>query len=217
MSEPVRHAPASTMMVEVGGQTFPMKSVPQCRTCQSPYRLEIEQAVCSGASYTVAAELVEDRAPGRLPNPTAANIQAHVSAKHMPLNATFQHALITERARELGKSVADHSTSLVDYVSANRAIIQRGMDRVSRGELQPNMTELLTAIRIEHTVQQSVGDGLDTEAWQQAMIAYMEVAQRFIPQDKLSEYGRALAQHPVLRALISGEPQPQVLQGSLEA
>lgn len=207
--------PASAIMVEVGGQRFPMKSVPQCRTCQSPYRLEIEQAICSGASYAAAAEVVEGRAPGRLPHPSSDNVKAHVASKHMPLGATFQHALIAERAKEIGKSLETGSASLVDYVTANRAVIQSGMDRIAKGELQPNMSELLTAIRIEHTVQSANGDGLDTEAWQEALIAYMDVATRFIPHDALPEYGRALAKHPILRALVSGEKQ--VLQGSLES
>ena len=208
-------APASAIMVEVGGQRFPMKSVPQCRTCQSPYRLEIEQAICSGASYAAAAEVIDGRPPGRLPNPNQDNIQAHVQAKHMPLGATFQHALISERAKEIGRSLETGSNTLVDYVVANRAIIQKGMDRIAKGELQPNMSELLTAIRIEHTVQSANGDSLDTEAWQEALIAYMDVATRFIPHDALPEYGRALAKHPILRALVTGEKQ--VLQGSLES
>lgn len=209
-------APASAVMVEVAGQRFPMKSVPQCRTCQSPYRLEIERALCAGASYAAAADVLDGRAPGRMAHPTSANIRAHVEAKHMPLGATFQHQLIAERAKEIGKSLESGGQSLVDYVSTNRAVIQAGMNRIANGELQPNMSELLTAIRIEHTVQSSMGDGLDTEAWQEALITYMEVATRFIPQEALQEYGRALAQHPVLRALLTGEKN-QVLQGSLES
>lgn len=207
-------APASAIMVEVGGQRFPMKSVSNCRTCQSPYRLEIEQAICAGASYASAADVPAGRAPGRLAHPTAANIRYHVDNKHMPLGATMQHLLIVDRAKEIGRSIEDSSTSLVDYVATNRAIIQKGMDRISTGELQPNMSELLTAIRIEHQVQAASGDGLDTEAWQGALIAYMEVATAFIPQERLGEYGRALAKHPILRALVTGEVQ--VLQGSLE-
>lgn len=208
-------APASAIMVEIGGQRFPMKSVPQCRTCQSPYRLEIEQAICSGASYAAAADIVLGRAQGRMPHPSADNIKYHVSAKHMPIGATMQHLLIADRAKEIGRSIEDSSQTLVDYISTNRAIIQKGMDRIATGELQPNMSELLTAIRIEHQVQASTGDALDSEAWQQALIAYMEVATAFIPQDRIGEYGRALAKHPILRALVSGETQ--VLQGSLES
>jgi hypothetical protein len=98
-----------------------------------------------------------------------------------------------------------YGSTLIDYVAANRTVIQMGMDRIAKGELQPNISEMLAAIRMEHTVQQSMDGGLDAQAWQDAMLIYMEVAQRFIPAEKMGEYGRALATNPILRGIIAGE------------
>ena len=213
MTTPVRRTPASVVMVEVAGQQVPLKSQPSCHTCQSPYRLEIEQMICSGSSYQVAAETVADRPAGRFPNPSALAIRQHVDRKHLPLGKTLLQAMIKERSQELGKSLETAGDSLVDYIVANRAVIQRGMERLTAGEIDPNVSELLTAIRMEHTVQQAAGDAVDTQTWQEAMLAYMEVAVQFIPADRLPEYGRRLALHPVLRGLALKEGR--VIQGAI--
>lgn len=205
--------PQSVVMVEVNGQQYPMKSVASCYTCQSPHRLEVEQMICAGGSYQTVADSLVGRPHGRKPHPGASNIKRHVDEDHMPLTQTLQHSLIKERSKELGRSLETHTGTLVDYVAANRMVIQKAMDRMAKGELEPNVAEMLTAIRMEHTVQQSVDGGLDAAAWQDAMLVYMEVAQQFIPTERMNEYGRALASHPVLRGIISGESR--VIQGAV--
>jgi hypothetical protein len=77
------------------------------------------------------------------------------------------------------------------------------------------MAELLTAIRMQHSIESTSEDGLDSAAWQQALVAYMEVAQQFIPVDQLHAYGQALTQNPVLRAMMSGST-PKALETASE-
>lgn len=210
----VQGRPGSVVMIEVNGQRYPMKTVPQCRTCMSPYRLEIEQAVLEQRSYQKIADAVADREPGTLPNPGYQSIRDHVNKNHMPIGPTSERALVEERAKQIGRDIENYASGLADYVSVNQIIIQRGMDRLARGELKPSMSELLTAIRMQHSIETSTDEGVDAQAWQEAIVAYMEVAQRFIPREHFQAYGAALAQHPVLRALMSGgTPQePKALE-----
>ncbi len=196
--------PGSVLMVEVNGQRYPMKRAPQCRTCMSPYRMEIEQAILEQHSYRKIAAAVEGREEGRLPHPSYQSIREHVNNGHMPIGPTAERALVESRAKQIGRDIEEHVSSLADYATVNEIIIQRGMERLARGELRPSMSELLAAIRMQHSIESTSEDGLDSAAWQQALVAYMEVAQQFIPQDLLQSYGAALAQHPVLRALMSG-------------
>lgn len=196
--------PGSVVMVEIGGRKYPMKTVPQCRTCMSPYRLEIEQAILEQRSYQKIADIVADREPGSLPNPSYQSIRDHVNKGHMPIGPTAERALVEARAKDIGRDIENYAAGLADYASVNEIIIQRGMDRLARGELNPSMAELLTAIRMQHAIQSSSEEGIDAQAWQEALMAYMEVAQKFIPVDQLQSYGRALAQHPVLRAMMGG-------------
>jgi hypothetical protein len=199
-------------MVEVNGQKYPMKTIPQCRTCMSPYRLEIEQAILEQRSYQKIADAVADREQGSLPNPGYQSIRDHVNKGHMPIGPTAERALVEQRAKQIGRDIENYAAGLADYRSVNQIIIQRGMDRMARGELQPSMSELLTAIRLEHAMETATEDGVDAQAWQEALVAYMEVAQQFIPQELFPAYGQALSQHPVLRALVAGT-KPKEIEG----
>lgn len=204
--------PASVVMVEIGGRKYPMKTVPQCRTCMSPYRLEIEQSILEHRSYMSIAMAVADRPVGRLPHPGHQSVRDHVLKNHMPIGPTAERALVEKRAEQIGRSIEDYAAGLADYATVNEIIIQRGMDRLARGELQPSMSELLTAIRMQHAIEATSEDGLDSAAWQEALVAYLEVAQQFIPPDKMQSYGQALANHPVLRAMMSGRSEPKAIE-----
>lgn len=203
--------PGGVVMIEVNGQKYPMRTVPQCRTCMSPYRLEIEQAVLEQRSYQKISDAVADREPGHLPNPGSQSIRDHVNKGHMPIGPTAERALVEARAKEIGRDIESYASGLADYRSVNQIIIQRGMDRLARGELKPTMPELLAAIRQEHAMESTSEEGVTQEAYQQAIIAYMEVAQQFIPQEHFQAYGQALARHPVIRALMSGQA-PKALE-----
>jgi len=176
----------------------------------SPHRLEIEQAILEGRAYGKIAAVVSERDPGILPNPSYQSIRDHVNRGHMPIGPTADRALVEQRAKDIGRDIEQYAAGLADYRSVNQIIIQRGMDRLARGELRPSMSELLTAIRMEHSMESSSDQGVDSEAWQGALVAYMEVAQQFIPVDSLQAYGQALAQHPVLRAMMTGQVPKEI-------
>lgn len=210
MTEVSRGRPGSVVMVEVNGQRYPMKTVPQCRTCMSPYRLEIEQAVLEQRSYQKIADAVADRDPGTLPNPGYQSIRDHVNKGHMPIGPTAERALVEARAKQIGRDIETYASGLADYRSVNQIIIQRGMDRLARGELKPSMAELLTAIRQEHAMETATESGTTVAAYEQAIVRYMEVAQQFIDPDRFQAYGQALAKDPILRAIISGQASKEV-------
>lgn len=209
--------PGSMVMVEVNGQQYPMKRLPTCYTCMSPYRRDIELALIEGQSYrSIAKDIADYEVQPRQPwpHPTPASIRHHVQQNHMPLGPTAERALIEERAREIGRDLENYGSSLVDHVSANKLVIQRGMTSLARGDLKPTMGDLLTAIRTQQTIEQAAEDGVDSAAWQEALVAYMEVAQQFIPHDAIQAYGQALAKHPILRAMMSGV-QPAAIEGEV--
>jgi hypothetical protein len=207
--------PLSVVMIDVGGRKYPMRTVSQCRTCMSPYRMEIEQAILEQHGYMTIANALVGRESGRLPNPGHQSIRDHVLKNHMPLGPTAERALVEERAKQIGRDIETHTAGLADYASVNQIIVQRGMDRLARGELQPTMSELLTAIRMQHAIESTTEDGLDAAAWQEALVAYMEVAAQFIPQENLHAYGQALTRNPVLKAMMTGgqrRPEPKALE-----
>jgi hypothetical protein len=207
--------PGSVVMVDVGGRQYPMRTVTQCRTCMSPHRLEIEQAILEQRSYASIANALLDRETGRLPHPGNQSIRDHVLKNHMPIGPTAERALVEERAQAIGRDIETYTAGLANYATVNEIIVQRGMERLARGELQPSMSELLTAIRMQHAIESTTEDGLDAAAWQEALVAYMEVAAQFIPQENLHAYGQALTRNPVLKAMMTGgqrRPEPKALE-----
>lgn len=210
-----RQRPLSVVMVDVGGRQYPMRTVSQCRTCMSPYRLEIEQAILEQHGYLTIANTLIDREPGRLPNPSHQSIRDHVLKNHMPIGPTAERALVEARAKTIGRDIETHTASLANYAAVNEIVVQRGMDRLARGELQPTMGELLTAIRMQHVIESTSQDGLDAAAWQEALVAYMEVAVNFVPKESLHAFGQALAGNPVIKAMMTGNretPEPRAIE-----
>lgn len=208
--------PGSMIMVEVAGAQYPMKRVSQCRTCTSPHRRDIERLILEGVSYNLIAEEIGAREEtGRWPHPAASSIRKHVIENHMPIGATTERALIERRSKELGRDLEGHRESLIDYQAANELIIQRGMARMARGELKPTMGDLLNAIRNQHNFAQAAEEGVDAAAWQDALLAYMEVVQQFVPPESQQALGQALAKHPVLRAMASKAAGTPAIEGEV--
>lgn len=192
-----------TGVIRVSGRDYYYKTVKNCKTCNSPHRDFIENSIMKGHTFTSIADQLLDMEEGHLGHPTAPQISYHSKRGHMPIVAAAERALIEQRQRDLGRDLDARVGSLVDYASANQIVIQRGMARLVDGEITPSMGDLLAAIRNQHTIEQSVGDGLDLEAYQGALFAFMEIARDFVPPDRQQEYGRALANHPLLRAMMN--------------
>lgn len=205
----------SMIMVEVNGAQYPMKRIPQCRTCTSEYRREIEQMILDGVSYQKIVDVIADRPVGRWPHPMFSSVRNHVRQNHMPIGPTMERALIERRSQQIGRDIEGSAESLIDYQTANELIIQRGMARFMRGELKPSMSDLANAIRTQHTIDQSAEGGLDSAAWEEALLAYMEVAQQFVPVERHQEFGRALAHHPVLRAMAAKASATPAIEGEV--
>lgn len=193
-----------TATVQIGGKDYAYKTIKNCFTCQSPHRDYIENCLLMGMPYQRIYDSLEDMDPGVTgSHPTVASIGSHYRRDHMPIVSTTQRMLIEERGRNIGLDIQNHAGSLVDYQTLNQIVIQKGMRRIVDGEIEPSMADTLSAIRMQHSIDQSVGDGLDVETMQETMLLFMEIARDFIPPDRMTEYGRALNNHPVLRALIN--------------
>lgn len=198
--------PPSLVMTQIGGNTYPMRSYPTCRVCQSPHRLMIETELVRGASYASIAREVEPLNHRGRSIPGATHIASHVKNNHLPLGAGTRRRLIERRAQEIGRSVEDDQDPLADYLTLQQMIVQRGFEAIQSDSLQVSASDLIQASKFLHQVEteSSGNDGdLDQETWRDTLMAYMEIAQRFIPAEHWQAYGRALAQSPVLNALAN--------------
>lgn len=198
--EPGEIGPDGIMLVRVGDRSYPAKHVKQCRTCRSKYRTQIERGVISGMTYqAIIAELVEpyqDHSP--LGTPSYQSVLGHVQRGHMPVPYSAQRKLLEQRAEEIGRSVEEGERLIVDPVSVNRTIVQRGFELLASGELRPSMGDLIKALQLQQLAEAG-SDGVDEDAWRDAFITYMEIVQSHVSAEVFQQIGRAMAKSPVLR------------------
>lgn len=192
------------MVVQVGGRSYPAKSVAQCRTCRSKYRTEIEQAIINGLSYQAvvreAVEPFDDHSPIGAPNHDS--ILRHVQRKHMPIPYSLQRQLIEDRARQLGKSIETAEEVLADNVAIYRSVAQRGFERLNSGEIQPTMGDLLKVLQLQAAIEGGPQSGEATEdEWREALMEYMAIVQRNVSTEVFQRIGQEMASSPALEAI----------------
>jgi hypothetical protein len=210
MTYPLEHAPQSMVMVRIGGHDYPLRTVATCQVCQSPYRFEVERALVHGSGYTAVHTAFTGRTPE--PPPVDAMI-AHVSRGHLPLPLATSRIMLEQRARALGKDIEEGLENLVDHAVVNEEIIRKGYQRLQDGDIEPSMGDLLKAMEFQAKLDAATPSGdLTTEAWQEALMEYFEIARRMMPPEMWARFGQELAQSPILKAIAS---QQAAVQGEV--
>jgi hypothetical protein len=210
--------PSALVMTRIGGQDYPMRSVPTCKTCQSPYRADIESALVKGSSYASIARDIEARPnPGRLGHPSVNSITDHVKKGHLPIGPAAQRALIERRSKEIGLDIENEVVNLADHVTVARMVVQKGFEAIQAGDLTPDVKDVMAASKFLFEIDRQTQAGLDQETFMAVLHAYMEVATKFIPPEMFQAYGRALDAHPTLRMVTAKmEQQARESAGMIE-
>jgi hypothetical protein len=191
------------MVVRVNGRSYPARHVAQCKTCRSKYRTQIERGIIGGMTYqSIIDDLVEpydDHSP--LGAPGYQSVMGHVRNGHMPMPYSLQRRILEKRASEMGKSVEQGESLIVDTVAATRMIVQRGFELMNNGDLQPSMGDLLKALQFQSSLEADKEQALDEEVWRDALIAYMDIVQRNVDPEVFQRIGREMARSPALQQI----------------
>lgn len=207
-------APAALVMTRVGGRDYPLVSVQNCKTCQSPYRAWIEQYIVQGMTYGGIAKMLTDTQEygGPLGHPDKERIANHVQQGHFALPLVAQRALIERRAKDVGKNLEDAAEQLVDYVTANELLIQRGVEALQAGEIEVDATALLGAIKAQHAIEQTLGASVDQETWVSATMAMIEDARMVMSPQQWDEFTARLEVNPVILAIAHRSEEATVIE-----
>lgn len=187
------------VMTRIGGKDYPLYSDPRCKTCQHPDRVGIENALLVGRSYVaILNSLPEDEY-----KPAYRGILYHFNNGHMPLEAAAQRALIERNWIKQGKAIEDAVTDMVDHVTVAEMVVKRGFERMQAGEISPDMTDTLNAVKIVESIQSRTNADLDQEMWVSATMSMLEDARAIMSAEQWAKYGKKLAANPVLKALAA--------------
>lgn len=194
--------PEGVVMLRVGKGYAPYKFVTNCNTCQSPHRAYIEQQLAKGIAIQTIVREVADLDHGIRPAPSWESMKNHLAKGHMPLDLARTRGVMEERAREVGQAISEETDIFVDYVAANRLIVQKGIDRIVTGEIQPDVKDVLSASKALADIERQMGDsGLDVAVLYEALDVLLQVTTAYIPIESRKEWGNAIATNPVLAAL----------------
>ena len=198
------NARRSTVMYQVGGRQYPMRTQPECFVCQSPLRAEIETQLLKGYGYAaIARHLPEDSGIQQH------NIEQHLKRGHLPLELTVRRAIMEDRATALGKQIEDAEGSIIDHLSFARMGLQRVFERMAEGYLQPDIKDGIEFAKLIIKMEELAGDGqaLDQQVIFRGFLEWMKVIQRVCTPEQVREIGAMLSTNHVIRGFLNRAPE----------
>lgn len=186
----------AAIVYRIGGREYPMRSVPQCKTCQSHYRVEVENAILRGFGYAAVARHLPEQA-----KLTAENVRDHVTNGHMPIEETVRRALLEQRAEEVGYDEARQT--IVDQIGFARVGLQRVFEQMSSGKLEPDISHGIAFARLLQDAEASAGGEIDRQMMLQGFMAYQEAIVATCTPEQVREISRVIKANPVLANIRS--------------
>src|SRR5437016_4368631 len=115
-----------------------------CYVCQHPLKEDAEKHLLKGASYAK----VLDHLPELGESGITVNILRTHMAEHLAPSRAYLRQAIEEYARKRGYSVDDDDRSLVgDYALMARLGVQRVVERMAVGEIEPEISDGVSLAR----------------------------------------------------------------------
>jgi hypothetical protein len=185
----------STVSYRIGGREYPYRSEPNCLTCQSQYRVEVENALLKGYSY---ASIARSMPQAEL---TANNIFDHVSKGHMPLDEHLRRVVIEHRANELGRDIQRAEGVLTDHIAFARLGVQRVIERMATGELEPDIGDGIQFANLLLRLDEVEGGNVDQQAVAASFMVFFETVKSIMDPAQFARFGKLLERNPVLNAL----------------
>lgn len=187
----------SAVMYRLGGRMYPMRTVPQCKVCQSHYRVEIERLLLRTYGYTAIWKSLPQQAQEDL---SVRNITDHAKT-HLPIEESIRNAVVTARAKEIGLDIDAAEEALVDHISFAKVGLQDVYERMRDGRLTPDVKDGIAFANLLLKVQEQAGEGVDNEAMFQGFMAYLAAMRAVCTPEQMREIGQRLQANPVMKAL----------------
>ena len=135
-------AKAALVEAEIDGTVIPFRRVPQCRTCRSEWRAEIDLALAAGRGYVEVAALYPQAGL------TRRNISVHHKREHSPTETPEIRAIAAERKGEANHVVDTAVDRLVSARLLAESVVRRVSERLADGEIKPTTRDALVASKL---------------------------------------------------------------------
>ncbi len=191
-----------------GGNEVPYRKNlhPKCRVCRSPYVDDLEEfVVIKGLTYKQALSLLPppDESIGQRAL-SVHSMSEHFGNDHLDRDLVITQSIKAERAAQLGRSLEDHAGLIVDGITLLRTVQQKTFEDIASGKQKPDIKEGLAAVKMLADLGEYDGggvSGLDVQSVIDALMAYHEAAEEFLPADSYAAFNERLMANPILQAL----------------
>jgi hypothetical protein len=173
----------------VQGQPYALVSVPNCRTCQSPLRPDIERALVTGRSYSGIARQFPQAGL------SARNIGEHFRRGHLPVRDEALRRLAEERAAQIARDIDEGAGIVVDQVLFARAVVQRSFERLASGDAVPDIREGLAAARLLADFDDTATQ-VEAQALFVILTAYVDEMEKVASPEQMAAWAEACSKNP---------------------
>jgi hypothetical protein len=207
--EPTDLAPAnkSLVRVKIGSREFSMVRSTRCGVCMHPARFAIEEKMLLNYGYPAITKWISEKdvqsVDGSVeswPSLTVIQLRHHREAGHCPLNAEMVHELSKRRAAQLGVDLENNSGQFVDHVVASKMVLQRSIERLVKGEIEPDVKDLLSVSKLLQDLEAANKQNATQEQMQDLMQVYFTVVKSLVTDEEWIAIMNKLRNHPAVKA-----------------
>lgn len=202
--------PSSTVMYRLGGRTYPMKRVKNCKVCNSNFRAAVENYLILGYSL--------DQIVKALPSDASLevhNIRSHIDENHLPLAEEARRIIIEKRASELQWDPNLAAERGIDHIGFLRLALNDVYTQLATRQIQPDLKD---GVAIAKALAQ-IDIDRDTEDQLANYVAgirvVLENARKHMDDESFRAFSADVLQNETIRALTS-RPAPKAISPSEE-
>jgi hypothetical protein len=206
------HSNAALATIRVNGRLYPVRSVPTCRTCQCKHRLAIEEGLVEGRAYkAILADLPDGHGL------TERNVREHCVRDHLGVMDAAVRELQEQNATQRGEVVARGVEAVRGHHDFARSILGRVVDRLAKGELEPDIKDGLAAARLLAMLDGGTDWESERNQYVEAFLVYVHEVQEMLHPDQVQEWARRVSGYPIIRELEEQEARRWGLAGGQDA
>ena len=203
---------SSALVYKTGGHEYPMYSEPRCKTCQSPYRTEIENRILKGISYRNIVDGL-----GEQSSLSVENIRHHVAKKHLPVEEEVKRIIMHEQAKAIGLDPEETERAIVDGLAFAKVGLQTVHQAMTAGELQPTVAEGIAFAKFIHEMENYGGEDMDREAFGLGLRTLIELIKKNMNSEQFASFSLDVRSDPLLASLIGISPVSKPEQAAIPA
>lgn len=196
----------SLVMVKIGNREYSMVKSTRCGVCMHPARFAIEEKLLQNYGYPAIVRWISEQEVRKdngtiekYPELTRIQIKHHRDNGHLGLNMSMVKEIAERRAKDAGIDIENHMGQYVDHVIARQYILNRGYERLIKGEIEPEVKDVLAASKLMQELEQANRQNASVEQYQSLIMRFWRTTQEIVGPEKFRQIIARLEDDPVVR------------------